>query len=95
MVTLQNADKALKEVYLGVVSDQLNTSVNPLLARINQTTNDVWGSEIKKVAPYGLNGGVGAGTETGDLPIAGGNNYEQFTLALKTFMAKLRFQTRR
>lgn len=89
MVTLQNADKALKEVYLGVVSDQLNTSVNPLLARINQTTNDVWGSEIKKVAPYGLNGGVGAGTETGDLPIAGGNNYEQFTLALKNLYGKI------
>ena len=34
MITLTNADKALKEVYLGVVSEQLNTSVNPLLAKI-------------------------------------------------------------
>ena len=90
MITLTNADKALKEVYLGVVSEQLNTSVNPLLAKINQTTNDVWGSEIKKVAPFGINGGVGAGTETGDLPTAASNNYEQFTLSLKTFMVKLK-----
>ena len=89
MVTLSNADKALKEVYLGVVSDQLNTSVNPLLAKINQTTNDVWGSEIKKMAPFGINGGIGAGTETGDLPVAGGNNYEQFTLSLKNLYGKI------
>ena len=89
MVTLTNADKALKEVYLGVVSDQLNTTVNPLLAKIEQTTNDVWGSEIKKMAPYGLNGGIGAGTETGDLPVAGGNNYEQFTLSLKNLYGKI------
>ena len=40
MVTLQTADNALKEVYLGVVADQLNTSVNPLLAKINQTTSE-------------------------------------------------------
>lgn len=89
MVTLSNADKALKEVYLGVVSEQLNTTVNPLLAKINQTTNDVWGSEIKKVAPFGLNGGIGAGTETGDLPVAAGNNYEQFTLSLKNLYGKI------
>ncbi|MBQ7579219.1 MAG: phage major capsid protein [Clostridia bacterium] len=89
MITLTNADKALKEVYLGVVSEQLNTSVNPLLAKINQTTNDVWGSEIKKVAPFGINGGIGAGTETGDLPVAASNNYEQFTLSLKNLYGKI------
>ena len=38
MVTLATADNALKEVYLGVVSEQLNTSINPLLAKIKQTT---------------------------------------------------------
>ena len=37
MVTLTTADKALKQVYLGVVTEQLNTGVNPLLAKINQT----------------------------------------------------------
>ena len=71
MVTLATADNALKEVYLGVVSNQLNTTVNPLLARINQTSSDVWGKEIRKVAPFGINGGIGAGTEDGDLPVSG------------------------
>ena len=89
MVTLTTADSALKEVYLGVVSNQLNTTINPLLARINQTTSDVWGKEIIKLAPYGLNGGIGAGTEDGDLPVAGGNNYAQFVLELKNLYGKI------
>lgn len=89
MVTLTNANNALKEVYLGVVSEQLNTGVNPLLARIKQTTADVWGKEIRKLAPYGLNGGIGAGTEDGNLPTAGGNNYVQFVLDLKNLYGKI------
>lgn len=89
MVTLTTADSALKEVYLGVVSNQLNTSINPLLAKIGQTTSDVWGKEIIKLAPYGLNGGIGAGTEDGDLPTAAGNNYAQFKLSLKNLYGKI------
>ncbi len=89
MVTLQTADNALKEVYLGVVADQLNTSINPLLARINQTTSDVWGKEIRKLAPYGINGGIGAGDEDGTLPSAAGNNYAQFVLELKNLYGKI------
>ena len=83
MVTISSADKALKTLYLDVVTEQINTAANPLLAKIKQSTSDVWGKEIKRLAQYGVNGGVGAGTETGTLPLAGGNNYEQFTLSLK------------
>ncbi len=89
MVTLETADNALKEVYLGVVADQLNTQVNPLLAKINQTTSDVWGKEIRKVAPYGINGGIGAGDEDGNLPTPAGNNYAQFVLELKNLYGKI------
>ncbi len=59
MVTLETAEKALKSVYLNVVADQLNVGVNPLLAKIEQTSADVWGKEIIKLVPYGLNGGIG------------------------------------
>lgn len=83
MITLQSAENALKTLYLGVVSDQLNTNANPLLAAIEHTSSDVWGKEIRKLAPYGINGGIGAGTETGDLPSAAQNNYAQFVLTLK------------
>lgn len=83
MVTLETAEKALKSVYLNVVADQLNVGVNPLLAKIEQTSADVWGKEIIKLVPYGLNGGVGAGTETGELPSPAANNYDRFKLELK------------
>lgn len=82
-VTLSSAENALKTLYLGVVADQLNTAVNPLLAKISQTTSDVWGKEIRKLAPFGINGGIGAGTEDGELPDAAANNYAQFVLTLK------------
>ena len=83
MVTLTSAEDALKTLYLGVVAEQLNTSVNPLLAKISKTSQDVWGKEVVKLAPYGINGGVGAGTEAGALPTAAGNNYVKFTATLK------------
>jgi len=89
MVTLSNADKALKTFYLGVLADQLNVGVNPLLAKIGQTTADVWGKEVKKLAPYGINGGIGSGAENDNLPASAGNNYVQFTLTLKNLFGKI------
>ncbi|MBR2337267.1 MAG: phage major capsid protein [Clostridia bacterium] len=83
MVTMTSADKALKSLYLGAVSEQLNTEVNPLLTAIKQTTTDVWGKEVRRVVKYGINGGIGAGDEDSDLPSAGGNNYEQIVSTLK------------
>ena len=83
MVTMTSADKALKTLYLGAVAEQLNTEVNPLLTAIKQTTTDVWGKEVRRLVKYGVNGGVGAGDEDGDLPSASGNNYEQIVSTLK------------
>lgn len=82
-VNLTNAEKALKTVYLDAVSEQLNGALNPLLSRIKQSTEDVYGKEVRKLAIYGINGGVSAGTEEGNLPSAMGNNYEQFVSTLK------------
>lgn len=82
-VTLQNADNALKSLYLDVVTEQLNYNVNPFFAAIKQSTNDVWGKEVRKLAIHGVNGGIGAGTEDGNLPTAFGNNYGQFVTTLK------------
>ena len=82
-VNLTNADNALKTLYLDAISHQLDTSINPFFASIEKTTNDVWGKEIRKVCTYGVNGGIGAGTEDGALPKAVGNNYTQFVGTLK------------
>lgn len=89
MVTLQTADNALKNVYLGVVANQLNVKANPLLAKIKRTSKDVWGKEIRKLAPFGINGGVGAGGETDALPDASGNGYVQFVSELKNLYGKI------
>ena len=83
MVTLENAQNALKEVYLGVLSEQLNIKSNALLSQIKQSDKDVYGKEIIKLAPYGLNGGIGAGTETGTLPTASNHKFVQFKTGLK------------
>ncbi|HCU56587.1 MAG TPA: phage major capsid protein [Clostridiales bacterium] len=83
MVTISSAEKALKDLYLGVVSDQLNMNINPFYAKIKKTTSDVWGKNIVKVVSCGLNGGIGAGTETGNLPTPVGNTYAQLRLSLK------------
>lgn len=82
-VTMATAEQALKIMYLDVVADQLNTRTNPLYNKIKTSTQDVYGKEVRKMAPYGVNGGFGAGTETGNLPVAGGNNYKQFVSTLK------------
>ena len=89
MVTLKTAESALKDVYLGVVANQLNVKTNPLLARIKHTNKDVWGKQIRKLAPFGINGGVGAGGEDTALPTASGNNYVQFVAELKNLYGKI------
>jgi len=89
MVTLSSAESALKTVYLGVVANQLNINANPLLGKIKQSTKDVWGKEVRKLAPYGINGGIGAGAETDALPKAAGNNYVQFVSELKNLYGKI------
>jgi hypothetical protein len=89
MVTLQNAENALKSVYLGTVTELLNTKVNPLLTKIEQTSSDVWGKEIRKAASWGINGGVGAGDEDGQLPAAHSNNYVQFVTTLKNLYGQI------
>ena len=82
-VNLTNADNALKTLYLDAISHQLNNNISPFFAAIEKTTNDVWGKEVRTICNYGVNGGIGAGTEDGALPKASGNNYVQFVTTLK------------
>lgn len=83
MVTLTSAENALKSVYLNVLSEQLNIGSNAFFSKVKQTSKDVYGKEIIKLAPFGLNGGIGAGTETGTLPTASNHKYVQFKTGLK------------
>lgn len=89
MVTLNSADKALKSFYLQAITDSLDTRVNPFLAKIQKTSNNVTGKDVVKVIRMGVNGGIGAGTETGNLPAASGNKYIQFRSTLKNLYGTL------
>ncbi len=82
-INLNTADMALKSYYLDLIAEQLNTKANPLLAQIKQSTADVWGKEVRKLATVGINGGIGAGTEDGALPSSAGNQYRQMVSTLK------------
>ncbi len=89
MINLTTAESALKEAYLDAVCNQLNTNANPLLAKIKQSSADVYGKNIIKMAPIGLNGGVGAGSETGALPTAKSTRYAQFKTTLKNLYGQI------
>lgn len=89
MVTLNNAENALKTIYLGAVTELLNVGANPLLGKIEQTGVDVWGKEVRTAARVGLNGGIGAGDEAGELPGAYGSNYIQFVSTLKNLYGQI------
>lgn len=89
MVTINSAENALKSVYLGAVTELLNTKVNPLMTKIEQTSADVWGKEIRKAVSAGVNGGIGAGDEAGALPAAHGNHYLQYVTTLKNLYGQI------
>lgn len=86
-VNLTNADKALKTYYLDAVAEELDCS-SPFLSMIKKSTENVWGKEVKKLIRYGLNGGIGAGSEE-TLPKAYGNKYQEFILTLKNLYGSI------
>jgi len=88
-VTITNAENALKSFYLDVVAHQLNMESNPFYAMIKQSESCVYGKEVRKAAIYGVNGGISAGSEAGDLPGATGNNYAQFVSTLKNLYGSI------
>ncbi|MCL1945427.1 MAG: phage major capsid protein [Firmicutes bacterium] len=89
MITISSAENALKTVYLDTITDLLNSRVNPLLAKFEQTSIDVAGKEIRKAVRASIDGGVGAGDETSDLPSASITNYLQYVISLKNLYGQI------
>lgn len=83
MITLTTADNALKSFYLDAVTDALDFKANPLLAKIQRSTSDVVGKDVKKLVRYGMNGGISAGSETEGLPSSCRPKSVIFTASLK------------
>ena len=83
MVSLQSAENALKSFYLDAVKDSIDTKTTPFLAKVEQSTADVYGKDVKKVIRLGFHSGVVSGTETGDLPKSDAAKYLKLTASLK------------
>ncbi len=88
MITLNSAENVLKDVYLGVIADQINTKTNPLFARIKRSTRNIVGKEVRVVAPIGINGGIMAGAETSELPEGVDTPYLSFVAPLKNLYGR-------
>lgn len=82
--TMQTTEAAFKTIYLNLLRNQINTETTPTYNKIKTSTKDiVGGKEVVKLAPFGVHGGFGAGTETGALPKAGASQYAQFKSWIK------------
>jgi len=89
MITISSAEAALKTVYLDVLSQQLNTNVNPVYSKIKQSGENIYGKDIRVAAPFGINSSFKAGTEDGDLPDARNTEFVQFVSTLKNLYGHL------
>lgn len=91
MITLTYAENALKTVYLSAISERLNTS-NIFLSKVEQTSADVWGKEIRKAAPNGTQivsvlKNLYCSIELSDKAIRGVENHSAFISMLNEEMA--------
>ena len=83
MITIQNADAALKDYYLEAVSAQLNDTVSPFFSAIEKNSDNVSGKDVKLAVVRGFTGNVVAGAEDGNLPEPFKNRYANITAPLK------------
>ncbi len=83
ILTLANADSALKSAYLDVVAKELDYGVNPFFAELKKNTNNIVGKDVKKVVNCNMVGGLVAGTETGTIKAGDSTDYKTLTLPLK------------
>ncbi|MDE5766743.1 MAG: phage major capsid protein [Clostridia bacterium] len=83
MITIANADAALKDYYLDAVNAQLSGEVSPFFNAIAKTGENVFGKDVKLAIARGGMSGVVAGAEDGDLPSPRSNRYYGVTLPLK------------
>ncbi len=75
MITISNADKILRSVYLDAVAEEIKENTSPFISRLEETSEYLAGKEINAPCRIGINGGIGCTGETGTLPMAGNPTY--------------------
>ena len=83
MITIENADKALKDYYLDAVTAQLNDGISPFFTEVEKNTSNVFGKDVKIAVVRGNSGNVMAGAEDAELPDPYKNRYLDITVPLK------------
>jgi len=83
MITIESAESALRNIYLDVVVNDINTKTNPFLTMIGKNTKTIHGREIKGTIRYGDAGNVVAGHEDGELPVSTNSKYVEMNVPLK------------
>ena len=83
MVTLQTADSALKTFYLDAVTKEIDEKSSVFFSMIEKTSANVVGKSVTKVIKTGVSNGIGAGSETGDLPKGDNGAYIALNAPLK------------
>ena len=79
MITIATAENALRNIYLDTVLNDINKKTNPFLTMVEENARTASGKNAKFSIRYGQ-ASVGAGTETGDLPV--GNNEKSLELSV-------------
>jgi len=83
LITISNADAALKDYYLDAVNAQLSGEVSPFFNAIEKTSENVFGKDVKLSIAKGGMEGIVAGAEDAALPSPRSNRYYGVTLPLK------------
>ena len=58
MVSIENANQALKDYYLDAVTAQLNDGISPFYSAIEKNTTNVVGKDVKMVIVRGNSGNI-------------------------------------
>ena len=82
MITTATAENALKNIYLDTVINDINKKTNPFLTMIEENSRIASGKNATVNIRYGK-AAVGAGTETGDLPVGDGEKSIELSVPLK------------
>lgn len=82
MITVATAENALKNIYLETVISDINKKTNPFLTMVEENARIASGKDAKVSIRCGA-AAVGAGTETGDLPMVADDKQLEIAVPLK------------
>ena len=90
MVNMNTVSSALKNFYIMPLREAINMKADAFTSRVMRTeTNIVGYNKIVRAAQVGANGGAGAGSETGMLPVSGENLYANLESSTKNLYGTL------